>query len=392
MPVRQPQRGEQDRQIHRPSRATSCARAVPPAPHRVRQRKTGKRPTGSPPVVRHRRRGDRAEVFRRQVIGKVEGEKSLVAPCGCALDQQLQPPGFGQVDARRSGHDEQVRFGEVRRSGGRGAAQPSVHPIAEAYTLIALQQFEPIEDTAADVARSLEGIGPVGKHGDRLLIRAHVTLQLRVAGIPQQAAADRRYAHRGDMQVDEVLRRVVQFRPRSRIQMAITGEGVGNLAHRQVQSPHRSIGNQCRPVLDGVTCRIDRADGFDRPLLGSAAQFQFPRDARGRSHDAVADDHDGDGGAADDVNRRASTDRRYLSGVTPDIAIDEPRDALRRDADQHDRLVMFDQSGAGDPAVDVEAHQDVDWLSGIADGADDIGVQVDVPDALLARISGRDRR
>ena len=276
------QRDEQDRQIHR-------LRAPHRVPERFLRRRTGfaSGRLGNARLGRRRlcgrRRGDRAEVFRRQVIGKVEGEKSLVAPRGCALHQQLQPPGFGKVDAGRSGHDEQVRFGEVRRSGGRGAAQPSVHPIAEAHTLIALQQFKPVEDTAADVARSLEGIRPVGKHGDRLLIRAHVTLQLRVAGIPQQAATDRRHTHRGDMQVDEILHRVIQFRPCSRVRMAITGEGVGHFAHCQVQSSHRPVGNQCRPVFDGVTCRIDRADGFDRPLLGSAAQFQFPRDARGRS-------------------------------------------------------------------------------------------------------------
>ena len=54
-----------------------------------------------------------------------------------------------------------------------------------------------------------------------------------------------------------------------------------------------------------------------------------------------------------------AADQRCLSGVAPDIAVDERGDALRGDADQHDRLVMVHQPGAGDPAVDVETHQNL---------------------------------
>ena len=54
--------------------------------------------------------------------------------------------------------------------------------------------------------------------------------------------------------------------------------------------------------------------------------------------------------------------------------------------------VMFDQPGTGDPAVDVETHQNIDWFPGVADGADDIRVQVGVTNVLLACKSGRDRR
>ena len=328
--------------------------------------------------------------LRGNFVCEVECQKSLVAAGGRALDQQLQPPGLGQVDAGGIGHNEQVRLGEIRRAGGRGATQPSVHPVAEAHALIALQQLEPVKDAAADIARSLEGIGAVGEHRDRLLISAQVTLQLREAGIAQQTAADRGDAYRRDVQVDEVLRRVVQFRPCRGVRMAVAGERVGDLAHRQMQPAHRPVGEQCRPVLNRVARRVERARGLGRRLL-RGARIEAPRHARGRSHDAVADHHDGDGGAAHDVDRRSRADGRYLAGVAPDIAVDEPDYALRRDADQHDRLMMFDQPGAADAAVGVEAHQNIDRLAGIPHCGDDVGVQEDEADALLTRVGGHNR-
>ena len=52
-----------------------------------------------------------------------------------------------------------------------------------------------------------------------------------------------------------------------------------------------------------------------------------------------------------------------LQHVAPDIAADERGDARGGDADEHDRLVVVHQPGAGDLAVDAQADEDLNRLA-----------------------------
>ena len=70
--------------------------------------------------------------------------------------------------------------------------------------------------------------------------------------------------------------------------------------------------------------------------------------------------------------------------VAPDITLDEGGDALQRNADQHDRLVMRHQPRAGDLAVHRQPHQDLDRLAGIASRVDPVGVDEGVARQSIA--------
>ena len=97
------------------------------------------------------------------------------------------------------------------------------------------------------------------------------------------------------------------------------------------------------------------------------------RHSLGRAADTVVDHHDGDGGAANDVELLPGG--RRLQHVLPREPGDQGLDLFGGDADQDDRLVMLDQLGAGDHARRVDADRDLDRLARVADGVDHVRVE-----------------
>ena len=110
--------------------------------------------------------------------------------------------------------------------------------------------------------------------------------------------------------------------------------------------------------------------------------------------DGVVDHHHRHRRAADDVER-ATPRLVRVSGpddVASRIAVDERRDPRLRNADEHDRLGVLVELGAGDPAGEVHPDEDMDRLAGIADGGDHVGVEEDMPRRIVAAIDRRPRR
>jgi hypothetical protein len=111
-------------------------------------------------------------------------------------------------------------------------------------------------------------------------------------------------------------------------------------------------------------------------------------------HDALADHHDGDGGAAHDIDRRVPLRARpgERQRIAADIAGDERGDAGGRDADQHDRLVVVHQARAADPAGGAQPHENLDRLAGVAGGFHPVGVDESIAEQPLARLHRSQRR
>ena len=170
-----------------------------------------RRPAGPAPVPAARARGGGRrlldlQVLVRQRVCEVEGQEGLVAHADAALDEQLQLPRLGQVELEVLRHDEQGDLAQGRRTLRREVAEAGVVAVAEADALAFLEQFDAIEDAAADIARSLERVGAVARDHDGLLVRLEPRLELLVAGIPEKAASDGGNAHWRKIQVDERCR------------------------------------------------------------------------------------------------------------------------------------------------------------------------------------------
>jgi hypothetical protein len=109
--------------------------------------------------------------------------------------------------------------------------------------------------------------------------------------------------------------------------------------------------------------------------------------------DAVADDQDGYGRPADDVDlghrRRAAGDRRHVGA---DQLVDGFQNALFRNAHQNDGLLVFDELQSGQYALRIDADQKTDRLAGIAGRIDEVGIQVNKTLQLFAAIDRNDGR
>ena len=218
--------------------------------------------------------------------------------------------------------------------------------------------------------------------------------------IAEQAAADRRHACQRHVQVDEdvvVGRFLTAF---GGVLPARFAEHAVDVLGRQAQVAHRAGVEQGLPRFDRVAGVIDLARGRGgrrgggRGAGGAGAIHAVgARHRDGRARDAVADHHEGDSGAADDVHRRRrAMARRAVDDVQADVARAEVIDLGLRNADQHDGLVMLHQPGADDAAVVRQRHQHIDGLAGIAASVDHVGGQVDAAQGALAGIGARGHR
>ena len=84
--------------------------------------------------------------------------------------------------------------------------------------------------------------------------------------------------------------------------------------------------------------------------------------------------------------------RATLAHVGADQLVDGFQNALLRNADEHDGLLVLDQLEAGEHALGIDADQELDRLAGIAGRVGEIGIEVDETLQLIAAIDRNDRR
>ena len=75
--------------------------------------------------------------------------------------------------------------------------------VAEADRLLVLNDLDPIEDAAPDVAGSLEAVGSVAGNQNCLLAWLEALPETVVSGLAQERAPDRRRTHQSGVEVDE---------------------------------------------------------------------------------------------------------------------------------------------------------------------------------------------
>ncbi len=145
--------------------------------------------------------------------------------------------------------------------------------------------------------------------------------------------------------------------------------------------PDGAITEQSEPVGRGLVRRVDLPDcrWSDRCRPADALRARHPD--CGANH-AFGDHSHSHGRAADDVDCRSR--RGCLGGnlqhVPPNIAPNKGGDALWRNTNQDDRLVMRHQSGTRDFAIRRQTHHNLDWLAGISGGIHPVGVDEGVPE------------
>ena len=153
----------------------------------------------------------RPEILLGQVVADVERQKLLAASPERPLHQQLEAPGPGDVQRGADRRLEQVHVVQAGGAGRRDVGDAPVVEVAEPDAGVALQHLDAVEHPAAHVARPFERVEAVGGDQDRLLSGLEALLERVVAGVAEQAAADRRHADRRDVEVDERVAGVGRF-------------------------------------------------------------------------------------------------------------------------------------------------------------------------------------
>ena len=235
------------------------------------------------------------------------------------------------------GTHEQRNFGKVRRAFGGKASQPRVVAVAEADAVGVLDQFDAVEDPAADVGGALEGVTPRSRDDERLLAGLQPAGQAVVAVVAEQAAADGRHRDIGDVEVDEGVVRIALFRMRGgggdcRIfAKALFTSSTERISRRTEPSPTRLCQSRISPLPGSIVFdSLRRRAGGDVALTAEPAAL----DQLGRgADDAVAHHQDGDRRATDDIDlRRGRGSARDAVHVGADQLVDGLQNAFFRNA------------------------------------------------------------
>ena len=181
---------------------------------------------------------------------------SLVATTRCTSSCSTHGSVGSKREFRR--HREQGNFGKVRRAFGRKVAQPRVVAVAEADAVGVLDQFDAVEDAAADVSSALERVTPRSRDDQRLLTRLQPAGQPIVTVVAEQAAADGRHRDISDVEVDERVVRIALFRVRGRSGIAGFFEGFVNVSDGKDQPADGTVTDEALPVADFALAGINR--------------------------------------------------------------------------------------------------------------------------------------
>ena len=130
------------------------------------------------------------------------------------------------------------------------------------------------------------------------------------------------------------------------------------------------------------------------PVSGRAAAAGSPRASKPwLTSYGVVYNHDGHGGAADDVDLALLfLAARQGDDVAVEVAVDHGRDTPLGNADQDDGLRMFEQPRPAQAALGIQPQQDVDRLARVADAADEIGIDEDIAQQPFAVVGRGDPR
>ena len=342
-----------------------------------------------------RRRRLNLHIGIRQRVAEIESEPCLFPCPDHTLHQELQRPRFGRIKREFQRHREQVDFGKIRCAFGFKVAQPRLVDVAEADAVGVLDQFDAVEDAAADVSSPLERIPARPRDDQRLLTRLQPADQPIVAVIAEQTAADGRHRDVGDIQVDERIGRIALFRMRGRCGIAGFFEGLVHVVHGEEQPTDGTVTDEALPVANLALSGINRLRDLRRRAGDRVALFAEPAalDEFGRgAHDAVAHHQHGHRRATDDIDlRRGRGAAHDASDVGADQLVDRFQDTRDRNAHEHNGFLMLNELETRQHALRIDTDQDLDRLSGVAGGVGKVGIQVDVAEELIILVCGRNR-
>ncbi len=351
----------------------------------LRRRRLGGRGFGS------RRHRHRPQIGLRQLVTEVEGGEELFDRPDLALDQKLDAEGLGRIEPHVRRNPEDVRLREFRRARCCNLDQPLVHAVAEADRDVALDQHDPVEDAAADIARALEAVETAPDDDDRVFARFQPVGEVRIFRVTQDGLADGRDRDERGLHLDErgfgrlgdraLGPPLVLERRESRI----------HLTDVKRQPAERSVPLHRRPVLGRRGFGVDLEGRSAGLFLGlEAAEPQGARDLETRAHDGIVDHHDGDGGTRDDIDvMRGAARFRLGHQIEADIAGGHRLHLGIGDPDQNDRLGMLDERHADDLRVVVDRDHRVDRLAGISRRTDEVAGHEGPSDRLAALQHGR---
>ena len=343
---------------------------------------------------RRQRCGGQLQIARRRLVAAAEAREHRIERPGLAAHQQFELPRRARIEVVMLADEEDHHLAKARHAGRVDIAQALEVAVAEADRLVVLAQLHAIEDAAAHIARALERIA-VAQHRDRVLAGRKPRHQPCIRGIAEQAAPDGRRVQVGPGQFDEGL---VELLRRRALDAGGGGvvEGALHVGARQPERAHRAVAAELLPVGRRVDIGLHarRCALHGRRLADQAAR---DRDPVRRAHDALVDDHDGHGRAGDRIDADVAlavggADLDAIGHALADVLRDELAEPGLGDADQQDRLVVFEHLRTGDAAAAVDADQRVDRLARIGrDALDLIGLE-QVAEQLAAAVHGRSRR
>ena len=122
--------------------------------------------------------------------------------------------------------------------------------VPEAHAPAILQKLDAVENAAADIAGTLEGVSPITRHDNRLLTPLQPLPQALVTALAQQAHADRGHTDRSDVKFDEKVFGSSALRAVRRLRLACLLKCLGHVPHCQPQVADRTIADQALPVAD----------------------------------------------------------------------------------------------------------------------------------------------
>ena len=267
--------------------------------------------------------------------------------------------------------------------------------VAETDAVGVLDQFDAVEDPAADICRPLEGIASRSSDDEGVLTRLEPAGQAVKSVVAEQAAADGRHGDVSNVQVDEGVARIALFRTRGGSGIVRLFKDLVDVINRKDQAADGTVTDKALPVANFTLRGIDRLRNSWRRASGHAALTAEPTaldELGGRTNDAVAHYQDGDRRTADDIDlRRGGGTTRDAVHIGADQLVDGFQNALFRNAEQHDGLFVLNKLEAGQHPLGRNADQKLDWFAGIARRIGKVGVQVDEAEKLIVLVGAHNR-
>ena len=174
-------------------------------------------------------------------------------------------------------------------------------------------------------------------------------------------------------------------------------EGFVDVPDGEVKPAYRPVAEKALPIPDFRLGLVD-APG---PCIWRRARSGFggrrypaaPQQAHGRAGNAVGHHENSDRRTADDLGLgRPLFAGSHLADFRAYKLVDRFDDAALGHADEHNRLLVFDELDACDDTVQVDADQHMHGLARVADSPGEVGIQIGIAEQAVGRIHRKDRR